>query len=310
MDCTVSYASCTFTGKVCPVQNHPIPTFEITMRNQPSVCINFNGNLVDPQTPVGTAFNRSLRFGDGIFETMYWDGREIRNLDYHLDRLFKGLTILKLDLSGGFSREFISEEIQKLCKNNSPSVKARVRLNVFREDGAVLLPVKNNPVFIIESVAFPEENLTPLRLTIFKGEMKSTGVLSNLKTNNYLLNTLAVQHAKENGFDDAIILNSRGNICEASSSNLFMIQKGVIFTPTLSQGCVAGTKRREILEKLPSLGFHVEETIITKDMIFEMEEIFLTNAIRSIRPVICVDSTYYSRELTGILLRLLNGSKE
>jgi branched-chain amino acid aminotransferase len=277
------------------------------MRNELNLRVNYNGNLIDPQTPIATAANRSLRFGDGVFETMYWDGQKIENLDFHFDRLFKGLTILQFDLSDGFTKEFLSEEIKKICESNSAFVRARVRLNVFREDGPVLLPVRNKPVFIIESAAYPEENLTPLRLTIYKGEMKSTGVLSNLKTNNYLLNTLAIQFAKANGFDDAIILNSRGNICEASSSNLFMVQKGVLFTPALSQGCVAGTKRRELLEKLPSLGFQVEETIITRDMIFEMEEIFLTNAIRPIRPVICIDNTYYSRELTGMLVRLLKG---
>ena len=280
------------------------------MRNELNLRVNYNGNLIDSQTPIATAANRSLRFGDGVFETMYWDGQKIENLDFHFDRLFKGLMILQFDLSGGFTREFLSEEIKKLCENNSPSVRARVRLNIFREDGTVLLPVGNKPVFVIESAAYPEENLTPLRLTIYKGEMKSTGVLGNLKTNNYLLNTLAIQFAKENGFDDAIILNSRGNICEASSSNLFMVQKGVLFTPALSQGCVAGTKRRELLEILPALGFQVEETIITKDMIFEMEEIFLTNAIRPIRPVICIENTYYSRELTGMLVRLLKGQKE
>jgi branched-chain amino acid aminotransferase len=275
------------------------------MRNELSFLINFNGNLIDPQTPVATVFNRSLRFGDGVFETLYWDGQIIQNLDFHLDRLFQGLMILHFDLSGGFSREFISEEVKKLCQKNAQATKARVRLNVFREDGPVLLPAANKPVFIIESSAFPEENLTPLRLTIFKAETKSTGILSNLKTNNYLLNTLAIQFAKDNGFDDALILNSRGNICEASSSNLFMVQKGVLFTPALSQGCVAGTKRRELLEILPGLGFQIEETIITKEMVFEMEEIFLTNAIRGIRPVICIDNTYYSRELTGTIIRLL-----
>jgi branched-chain amino acid aminotransferase len=286
------------------------PTFETAMRNELHLRINYNGNLIDPQTPIATAANRSLRFGDGVFETMYWDGQKIENLDFHFDRLFKGLMILQFDLSDGFTREFLSDEIIKLCENNSASMRARVRLNIFREDGTVLLPVGNKPVFIIESAVYPEENLAPLRLTIYKGEMKSTGVLSNLKTNNYLLNTLAIQFAKDNGFDDAIILNSRGNICEASSSNLFMVQKGVLFTPALSQGCVAGTKRRELLDRLPSLGFQVEETIITKDMIFEMEEIFLTNAIRSIRPVICIDNTYYSRELTGMLTRLLKDAKE
>ena len=293
------------------MQNHANPpTFETAMRNNLSNCINYNGNLIDPQTPVATAANCSLRFGDGVFETMYWDGQKIENLDFHFDRLFKGLLILQFDLSDGFTREFLSEEIIKLCENNSAFVRARVRLNIFREDGAVLLPVGNKPVFIIESTVYPEENLTPLRLTIYKGELKSTGELSNLKTNNYLLNTLAIQYAKNNGFDDAVILNSRGNICEASSSNLFLVQKGVLFTPALSQGCVAGTKRRELLEILPSLGFQVEETIITKDMIFEMEEIFLTNAIRPIRPVICIDNTYYSRELTGMMIRLLKGVKE
>jgi branched-chain amino acid aminotransferase len=280
------------------------------MRNEPNLRVNFNGNLIDPQTPIATAANRSLRFGDGVFETMYWDGQKIENLDFHFDRLFKGLMILQFDLSDGFTKEFLSEEIKKLCENNSAYVRARVRLNIFREDGAVLLPVGNKPVFVIETAAYPEENLTPLRLTIYKGEMKSTGVLSNLKTNNYLLNILAIQFAKDNGFDDAIILNSRGNICEASSSNLFMVQKGVLFTPALSQGCVAGTKRRELLDILPSLGFQVEETIITKEMIFEVEEIFLTNAIRPIRPVICIDNTYYSRELTVMLVRLLKDAKK
>ena len=267
--------------------------------------INFNGSLTDPQTPIARASNRSLRYGDGLFETMYWDGQIIQNLTYHLDRLFQGLAILRIDLSEGFTREFISEEISRLCLNNAGSEKVRVRLNVFREDGSVLMPAKNRPVFIIETTDFPEFNLSPLRLTLYEGEKKNIGKLSNLKTNNYLLNILAIQHAKENGFDDAVFLNNKGNICEASSSNLFMVQKGVLFTPALSQGCVAGTKRRELLEKLPDLGFQVEETIITKDMVFEMEEIFLTNAIRGIRPVICIDNTYFSRELTGILLKLL-----
>ncbi|MEJ0080406.1 MAG: hypothetical protein WDM78_05505 [Puia sp.] len=85
------------------------------------------------------------------------------------------MTILQFDLSDGFTKEFLSAEIIKLCESNSASVRARVRLNIFREDGPVLLPVSNKPVFIIESAAYPEENLTPHRLTIYKGETKSTG---------------------------------------------------------------------------------------------------------------------------------------
>jgi branched-chain amino acid aminotransferase len=233
---------------------------------------------------------------------MLWDGKRIVNLDFHLDRLFGGLQVLQFDLSAGFDRNFISHEIKRLAESNAMSMPARIRLNVFREDGSALMPVANKPVFIIESSNLSEANPNPLRLTIFKGENKSTGILCNLKTNNYLLNIVAAQFAKANGYDDALILNQRGNICEASSSNIFLMQKGVLFTPALSQGCVAGTKRRELLEKLPDLGFQVEETIITKEMVHETEEVFLTNAIRGIMPVICIDSTYYARERTTTLI--------
>jgi branched-chain amino acid aminotransferase len=272
--------------------------------------INFNGRLTDPLLPLATAYNRSLRYGDGLFETMRWNGQQILNLDLHLDRLFHGLDILHFDLSGGFTREFIAAEIKQLCEKNTPLSPARVRLTIFREDGPAFFPQGNKPVFLIDSSGLPEENPVPLRLTLFKSETKSTGVLSNLKTNNYLLNLISLQYARQNGFDDAILLNGRGNICEASSSNIFMIQKTVLFTPALSQGCVAGTKRRELLERLPELGFQVEETIITKEMISEMEEIFLTNAIRGIRPVICIGNTYYSREFTSRLAGILEGVNE
>jgi branched-chain amino acid aminotransferase len=267
--------------------------------------INLNGKLIETHTPVATAQNRSLRYGDGIFETMYWDGEKIRNLEFHMDRLFQGLSVLQFDLSAGFDRKFISKEIRRLCEQNSTGIPARARMTIFREDGNLLLPSGNKPEFIIETSFIQDDTDVPLRLTIFKNESKSTGILSNLKTNNYLLNIAAIQYAAANRFDDALILNSRGNICEASSSNLFLIQKGILFTPALSQGCVAGTKRRELLETLPVLGFQIEETIITRDIVFEMEEIFLTNAIRRIRPVICIDNTYYSRELTGKIRRLL-----
>jgi branched-chain amino acid aminotransferase len=285
--------------------NYSIPYLRNPRMNDLNNLISLNGKLIEPHIPVATVQNRSLRYGDGVFETMYWDGEKIQNLEFHLDRLFQGLVVLQFDLSAGFTRNFISEEIRKLCIRNSTGIPARARLTIFREDGFLLLPSGNKPEFIIETSLIQDETDVPLRLTIFKNESKSTGILSNLKTNNYLLNIAAIQYANANRFDDALILNSRGNICEASSSNLFLIQKGILFTPALSQGCVAGIKRRELLETLPALGYQIEETIITKEMVFEMEEIFLTNAIRGIRPVICIDSTYYSRELTEKIRRLL-----
>jgi branched-chain amino acid aminotransferase len=267
--------------------------------------INFNGNLINPETPVATAFNRSLRYGDGLFETMYWDGEQLKFENYHFDRLFQGLDILQFDLSEGFERKFLSAEIRKLCLFNAKSQRARVRLNVFRQDSLFLNTTNNKPVFIIETADLPELDFQPIKISLFKSEKKSTGILSNLKTNNYLLNIVALQYASNNGFDDVLILNSRNNCCETSSSNIFMISDGIIFTPALSEGCVAGTKRRYLLEKLPALGFTVNETTVSLEALKTMDEIFLTNAIRQIRPVSRIDNRNYSISLTEKIIKIL-----
>ncbi len=88
-----------------------------------------------------------------------------------------------------------------------------------------------------------------------------------------------------------------------------MVQKGILYTPALSEGCVAGVKRRELVGNLPSLGFRVEEAMISPESLPEMEEVFLTNAIRGIRPVACIDDKRYRSELTVILMRLMNQTK-
>ena len=262
--------------------------------------------MVPSETPVATVFNRSLRYGDGLFETMYWDGIRIRNEGFHMDRLFPGLEFLKFDLSDGFDRFYVLEEIKKICLLNAMSHPARIRLNVYREDGSQLGPKSDKPVFIIESANILSHNDGPVRLTIYHEEKKFAGKLSNLKTNNYLLSILAYQYACSAGFDDGLILNHRGDVCEAVSSNLFMIQKGIIYTPSLSEGSVAGTKRREVIETLPDLGFQVEETNITLSKLWEMDEVFLTNAIRGVRPVSEIDGQNYQIELGQIIKRILD----
>ena len=272
--------------------------------------INFNGRLTLPETLLATVYNRSLRYGDGLFETMYWDGFQIRNDEFHLDRLFQGLQFLQFDLTAGFTRSYIFEEIKRLCVNNASAIRARVRLNVYREDGEVLRPEENKPVFIIESAPLPDDDEKPLRLTVYQKEKKFAGQMSNLKTNNYLLNILALQYAVQNGFDESLILNHRGDLCEAVSSNLVMMQRGILLMPALTEGCVAGTKRRELLETLPSLGYEIKETIISPAMLPDMEEIFLTNAIRGIRPVSEIDGHGFSSDRTRLLMRIMNKTKE
>lgn len=263
--------------------------------------INFNGSLLDAGAPVVPASNRSLRYGDGLFESMRWENEKIQLGVFHFERLFHGVEILQMELPAGFTPDFLSTQIRELCKKNNQET-ARIRINVFREESPALLPVNNRPQFIMESANLPDRNPEPVSLTIYPDEKKSTGILSNLKTNNYLLYVMALHYAQKKNFQDALILNTQDRLCEATSSNLFFIRDGKVYTPPLSEGCVAGVMRRQLLILLPQIGFSVEEIPITKEMISDMHEGFLTNAIRGIRPITGIDKQTYSSTQTEALM--------
>jgi branched-chain amino acid aminotransferase len=230
------------------------------------------------------ASNRGLRYGDGLFESMRWENDRISLGDLHFERLTYGLKILQMESPPGFTADYLFMQIRELCKKNGAET-ARIRLNVFREESPAFFPVNNRLQFIIETAALPDADPQPLRLTVYHEEKKATGILSNLKTNSYLLSVMAGKYARQNGFDDALILNVRDAVCEASASNIFFIKDHAVFTPPLTEGCVAGVMRRWLLQQLPSLGFRVQETPLSLEMIYEMDEVFLTNAIRGIQPV-------------------------
>ena len=121
--------------------------------------------------PVACASNRSLRYGDGLFETMRWEHGKILLESFHFERLFHGLRVLQFELPPDFTADYLSAQIRELCKNNNQD-KARIRLNVFREESPALIPVNNRPQFIIESTDLPDPNPNPVSTTIYNEEKK------------------------------------------------------------------------------------------------------------------------------------------
>jgi len=271
----------------------------------PNRFINCNGELLDADTPVVTASNRSLRYGDGLFETMRWERGRLTLGDFHFERLFRGMGILQMELPPGFRAANLTEQIRNLCEKNRLET-ARIRFNVYREDSPALFPVNNRPRFIIETAELPLLNPEPVRATLYTDEKKSTGILSNLKINNYLLYIMASRYAGQNGYDDALIQNADGRLCEATSSNLFFISGNKIVTPSLSEGCVAGVMRRQLLGLLPEWGYTVLETAIPKALMDEADEAFLTNAIHGIRPVTSIGNKKFPQVLTQEIIRQLS----
>ena len=246
----------------------------------------YNGTYYQHEEPVIIAGNRSLRYGDGLFETMRMHNGRIWNLDLHFERLFSGMKTLQFDIPENFSQQFFLGILNELLLKNQHPGNARIRLMVFRGNGNILDYENKSPGYIIETSPLTgniEWNEKGLVVDIFPDAAKSCDIFSNLKSNNYLPSVMAGLFAKNNNLDDAIILNAYGRICESAIANIFIVKDKNIFTPPLSEGCVAGNTRRWLLENLSHENYKVKEKKLHVDDLLKADELFLTNAIQPVR---------------------------
>lgn len=246
----------------------------------------YNNQFFHQHQTVTTVDNRGLRYGDGLFETMRLHQGKILNEDFHFERFFNGMKVLEFDIPENFSPVFFHHAIKDLLLTNSIKENARIRLMVFRSDGNIFDTEKNFPNYIIEASTLPQQlelNETGLLVDIFPTAKKSCDIYSNLKSNNYLLPVMGARFAKKNKLNDVILLNAFGRICESAIANVFIIKNNKIYTPPLSEGCVAGTMRRWMLEKFSLKKYAVVEKKLSVDSILDADEVFLTNSIHAVR---------------------------
>lgn len=269
----------------------------------------YNGRFYKNDAPLVTADNRGLRYGDGLFETMRFSGGSIPMQQWHLERLFSGMDMLQFDRSSLFTPELIAGQVAALCKKNNHKT-ARVRINVFRGNGGLYDPENHLPHCIVQSWPMPgngfELNENGLVAGIYTDAKKSMDAFAPLKSNNYLPYAMAALHAKKQQWNEAFLLNTEQRICDATIANIFIVKNETIYTPSLSEGCVAGIMRRFLLENLPLHGFRAEESNLYPDDLLAADEVFVTNAIRGLRWVKeCGNSRYSNRIATQIFSLLL-----
>ena len=261
----------------------------------------YNNKFYPANTPVISSGNRSLRYGDGLFETMKIIKGKIINKEFHFERLFNGLALLQFDLPQNFSSIFLEKKINEIVKKNKHSASARIRLMIFRGDGGIFDPENLHPNYIIESWPLLNEmqiNENGLIVDVFPGAKKSCDSFSNLKSNNYLPYLMAGLYAKKNKINDCVVLNSFGRVCDSAIANIFIIKKDKIFTPPLSEGCVAGVMRRWMLEKFYLKKYNILEKNISINDIENADEFFLTNSIYNLRWVKNFKEKNYSNKIS------------
>lgn len=263
----------------------------------------YNGSFIPSGSPVASADSRALRYGDGLFETFKLIGNRLLLADAHFDRLFHGLSLLHFELPKHFTREFLTETILQLCKKNKTEKAARIRLSILRGNGGPFDPENMQPQLLVQCWPLPpqmfELNQNGLHIGIYPDARKSCDIFANLKSNNYQPYLLAAYFAKQNQLNDAVLLNVWDRICDTSIANIAWIKNETIFTPPLSEGCVAGVMRRYLLERCePVTGMQMRERSGTAEDLVQADEIFLTNAISGIRSVSQLGGKKYQRMLT------------
>ncbi len=261
----------------------------------------YNNKFYPADTPVISSGNRSLRYGDGLFETMKMINGRIINKELHFERMFKGLEVLQFEFPKTFNAVFLEEKINGLIKKNNLPVSARVRLMIFRGSGGIFDPENLHPNYIIESWPLPNEmqwNENGLVVDVFPEARKSWDSFSNLKSNNYLPYVMAGLYAKKNKLNDCIVLNSFDRVCDSAIANIFIIKSDKVFTPPLSEGCVAGIMRRWLIEKSGLKKYKIFEKNLTINDLLNADEFFLTNSIYNLRWVKNFKEKNYSNTIS------------
>ncbi len=259
--------------------------------------INLNSKLIEQQQPALQADNRSFRYGYGLFETILVKDGEIRLKKYHWQRLWQGMEQLHFTLPKHFTPSVLEAEVLRTVRKNKLEGLCRVRLQVFPGDGGLYDGANYNPHYLVET--FPLEphimalNETGLTVGIARGLVKSNDSVANIKSCNALVYALASRQAKENKWNDTLIVNNSGHIIETSIANLFWVEKGKIYTPPLSEGCIAGVMRAYILDKAAEKGLEIALKPLTVAELMDADEIFATNAIRRLKWVGNIDDTVY-----------------
>ncbi len=248
--------------------------------------INFNGNLLEENAVVFSAANR-LRFGDGFFESMRMFHGKVAFMDEHFERIMQSVHLLKMQLPDAWNKAFFEDEILKLSAANQCRF-ARVRIQFYRKGEGRYLPAENNCGFVIEMENDGVEfySLHKLKAVDVSVQFsKPAHAMGNVKSSSALLYVLASVEAKERALDEMILPNTDGNICEALSSNFFMVKDEVVYTPPLQSGCVDGVMRKKVIEILLGNKTEIQQRDFTVSDLENASELFLTNASKGIQQI-------------------------
>ncbi len=268
-----------------------------------------DGGFVDKSRATVSVFDHGLLYGDGIFEGIRaYDGSVFRLVD-HIDRLYDSAKSihLKIPLT---KHEMTEAVLETLRKNHLRD--AYVRLVVTRGSGDLGVDpnlCKDPTIFIIaEPMATTLGPKDPKVISLIVASIRRDAVDATsheIKSLNYMNSILAKIEASSSGADDAILLDARGFVSEATVTNVFLVKDGKVFTPSSAAGILHGITRKRIIRLCSDLGLDVQQTDITLFDLVTADEVFLVGTKAEVQAVGTLRGTMIGAGGVGPLTRKL-----
>jgi 4-amino-4-deoxychorismate lyase len=221
--------------------------------------------------------NRTLFFGEGVFETFRYRSGLPVYFSRHVERLKKGCEFLNIPLPNLLViKKFIHD-----CVKKSDITDAHVKICVFSYGGNRYQDYPED--FLLASIIkeYMDRN-DEMTICVSKETKNSNSSLNFHKTTNYIQNIVSKRQAQQAGFDEALFLNEKDYVTECTAHNIFWLKNNIVFTPAVKNGLLPGITRSIIIEIAKDLGLQVLEGEFGIDRLKKADCIFLSNAISAV----------------------------
>lgn len=240
-----------------------------------------NGELCEENAAVVSLLSKDMQLGLTVFETMLAVDGEIDGFVLHMNRLQSGMGRLGIEISD-FNE--VGEHVRTLLGANFLLEKrARVRLTAM------------NGLYWIEA---EEATVRSAEVSVILSEyvLNERRALAGIKCGSYAENVLVLREAQKAGVGEVILLNTRGEVAEAATANVFIVHGGEIVTPALDSGCLPGVTRELVMQRARRAGIQVSEGKISLEDLLEADEVFLTNTQIGLQGVTRIGDLEYAAE--------------
>lgn len=280
-----------------------------------SIRVNVDGRVGTAEDPMISPLDHGFLFGASVYETVRTYGGRPFLLGRHLERLKASAAGLGIDI--GVPDAELSSRVERtlLAARNDES---SIRIIVSEGRGAVDYRAGSTPRSTVAVLVRPLPRVPPEHyetgvrvalVDILRNHPKSLS--PSIKSSNLLNNLLAMRQAHERGAQEAVMLNHQGDVAEGSMTNIFLVRHGIVRTPSLETGILAGITREIVMEVAAESGFAVEETRFAPAELRSADEVFLTATGKEILPVVGVDDVVIGDGRPGrVTLALLAGYRK